>query len=212
VLPRYVDPCSFEASPASVPGDAILTFHPGSTMSVLSASGFLAADQADAYTTALLNLLGAEDPLVVLRETPDHLREAVRRLSPAQLDIPEAPGKWSTRMVIAHLADSELVGSFRFRMVLAHDRPPLQPYDQDLWAGRLSYERADIEEALERFTALRRSNVRLFERCAPSDLARAGLHAERGEESLDRMRRLYAGHDLAHRRQLARIRVAVTGT
>jgi hypothetical protein len=143
-------------------------------MSVLSASGFLAADQVDAYTTALLNLLGTQDPLVVLRETPSHLRGAIHRLPPAQLDTAEAPGKWSTRMVIAHLADSELVGSFRFRMVLAHDRPPLQPYDQDLWAGQLGYERSDIEEALERFTALRR-------------------------------------HDLAHRRQLARIRMAVTG-
>lgn len=181
-------------------------------MSVLSASGFLAADQADAYTTALLNLLGTQDPLLVLRETPGHLREAIQRLPPAQLDTPEAPGKWSTRMVVAHLADSELVGSFRFRMVLSHDRPALQPYDQDLWAGRLKYERADIEEALERFSALRRSNVRLFEHCPPADLARVGLHAERGEESLDHMKRLYAGHDLAHRRQLARIRMAVTGT
>jgi hypothetical protein len=114
-------------------------------------------------------------------------------------------------MVIAHLADSELVGSFRFRMVLAHDRPALQPYDQDLWAGRLRYERSDVDESLDRFTALRRSNMRLFESCAPADLARVGLHAERGEESLDRMRRLYAGHDLAHRGQLARIRMVVTG-
>lgn len=53
-------------------------------------------------------------------------------------------------MVIAHLAGSELVGAFRLPMILAHDRPPLAPYDQDLWATRLHYERANEEESVER--------------------------------------------------------------
>jgi hypothetical protein len=96
-------------------------------------------------------------------------------------------------------------------MVLAHDRPALPPYDQDLWSSGLRYERSDVTETLERFTVLRRANVWLLEQCPPAALARVGLHAERGEESLDRMRRLYAGHDLAHLRQLTRIRIAVTG-
>jgi hypothetical protein len=180
-------------------------------MSVLSASGFLASDQADAYTTALLELLGTQNPLVVLRETPAVLRGAVQRLSPAQLGQPEAPGKWSARHVVQHLADSELVGSFRLRMILAHDRPALAPYDQDLWAARLHYTESNVEDALEQFAVLRRANMRFWTSASSEELARVGLHAERGEESLERMRRLYAGHDLAHLRQLSRIRIVVTG-
>jgi hypothetical protein len=38
-----------------------------------------------------------------------------------------------------------------------------------------------------------------------------GVHAERGEESVAHMIRLYAGHDLLHLRQLARIRGVVAG-
>jgi hypothetical protein len=109
-----------------------------------------------------------------------------------------------------HLADSELVGGFRLRMVMAHDRPSLAGYDQDLWARRLEYRDADAREAFEQFAALRRANVKIWGSLTPADLARVGLHGERGEERLEQMRRLYAGHDLLHRNQLDRIRAAVS--
>ncbi len=180
-------------------------------MSVLSGSGFLAADQASAYRTALLDLLDTQDPLVVLRETPAALRSAVERLSSAQLSQREAPGKWSSRMIVQHLADAELVGAFRLRMVLAHERPPVAPYDQDRWADHLHYDSVDIGEALEQFSVLRRANLRFWTSATPAELTRVGVHGERGEESVAQMRRLYAGHDLAHRQQLARIRILLTG-
>ena len=178
-------------------------------MSVLSASGMLAPGEADQYTAALLELLGEQDPVAVLRETPDALRAELKQFSAAGLGKREAPGKWSARIVIAHLADSELVGAFRIRMILAHDHPAIAPYDQDAWAARLGYEQMDVEECLERFSIIRRGNLRYWSTTSAAELARTGLHAERGEESIAQMRRLYAGHDLAHRRQLARIRKAV---
>jgi hypothetical protein len=180
-------------------------------MSVLSASGSLTPAQAEAYSAALLHLLGTQNPIQVLHDTPAALLEALRRVPPAQLDTREAPGKWSTRIVIAHLADSELVGAYRLRMILTNERPPLAPYDQDQWAELLHYDKTDPHEALERFTVLRRANLSLWASASPATLRRVGIHAERGEESLELMRRLYAGHDLAHLHQLARIRILVTG-
>jgi hypothetical protein len=97
-------------------------------------------------------------------------------------------------------------------MVLAHDRPPLTGYDQDSWAERLRYDESDAEQALEDFAMLRTANLRLLRRSSREDLGRVGVHAERGEESLDYMMRLYAGHDLLHQRQLDRIRRAVAGS
>lgn len=180
-------------------------------MSVLSASGFLTSEEADEYRAALLGLLGTQSPLQVLRDTPAALQAALDRMPAAHQNVPEAPGKWSSAMVVAHLADSELVGSFRLRMMLAHDRPPLASYDQDLWARHLHYEKADPRESLQRFTVLRRANLALWSNASAAALARVGLHAERGEESVELMRRLYAGHDLAHLHQLARIRIVLTG-
>jgi hypothetical protein len=97
-------------------------------------------------------------------------------------------------------------------MVLAHDRPPLTGYDQDLWASRLGYSEVDVHDAFEQFAALRRGNMRLWRKLTPADLARVGIHGERGEESLEHIRRLYAGHDLLHLRQLERIRAALLPT
>jgi hypothetical protein len=113
------------------------------------------------------------------------------------------------REVVQHLADSELVGGFRLRLVLAQDRPPLTGYDQDLWADRLRYRDVDVRDALEQFTVLRKANLRLWEGLRAEDLPRVGLHSERGEESLEHLRRLYAAHDLLHLRQLDRIRAAL---
>lgn len=178
-------------------------------MSVFTNPASRSAEQATAYTSAVLALLGAEDPVAVLTQTPQALRHAIEGLSSEALQAPEAPGKWATNQVLQHLADSELVWGYRLRMVLAQERPPLVGYDQDLWATRLHYDEARVEQALEEFTVLRRANLRLLDRMSPADLERVGVHAERGEESVAHMMRLYAGHDLLHLRQLERIRHAV---
>jgi uncharacterized damage-inducible protein DinB len=179
-------------------------------MSVFTNPAFGAAEHAAAYVAAVLDLLGDRDPLSVLRETLDVLPNAIDGLSPQQLRQHERPGKWSITQVLQHLGDTEIVGAWRFRLILAQDRPTLTGYDQDLWADRLAYADADPAAALELFRAVRRANLRLLERATPEDLKRVGLHAERGEESVGHLRSLYAGHDLLHRRQLARIRAVVS--
>jgi len=178
-------------------------------MSVFTNYSSAAPGHAKKYVATVLDLLGDRDPVVVLRDTPDALSRALQELSPEEVRQPEADGKWSVRDVLQHLSDSELVWGCRLRMVLAHDRPQLTGYDQDLWAGRLHYERADPRQALEQFRVLRRSNLLLLEAASPSDLQRVGVHAERGEQTLEQMVRLCAGHDVLHLRQVERIRGVV---
>jgi len=165
-------------------------------------------DQA-AYIGAVLDLLGDREPVDVLGSTVPWCRAYADRLSAEQLGTPEAEGKWSAAGVLQHLADSELVWGYRLRKVLAEDRPALTGFDQDLWAGRLGYADADPATALALFAALRSANLALLEQASGSDLERVGIHYERGEESVRHMMRLYAGHDLVHRRQLERIAATV---
>jgi hypothetical protein len=177
-------------------------------MSIFTNPASSSASDIATYIGGLLGLLGDQDPARVLRNTPDALKQFLVTVPAHIVTIPETPGKWSIREVIQHLADSELVGGFRLRMVLAHDRPTLTGYDQDLWATRLRYTEVEVHDALEQFTLLRRVNLRLWQNLGPDDLARVGLHGERGEESLEHMRRLYAGHDILHLRQVERIRAS----
>jgi uncharacterized damage-inducible protein DinB len=175
-------------------------------MSVFTNPASGSVEHARAYTTAILDLLGDSKPIDVLKKTEAGLRRAIRGLSKKQLAKPEVPGKWSMRQVLQHLADSDLVWGYRVRMVLAQDRPTLTGYDQDQWADRLGYDEADAEQAIDDFAVLRRANLRLLKRASRDDLKRVGVHNERGEESVEHMMRLYAGHDLLHLRQLDRIR------
>ena len=179
-------------------------------MSQFTAAAATAVADAAAYTAAILETLGDRDPVDVLRATPAAVRQSLAGVPPAAVSKPERPGKWSMGQVVQHLADAELVGGFRYRMILAHDRPPIPGYDQDRWAERLRYAECDVEEALAQLTALRAANLRVLERTSPAERRRVGIHAERGEESIEHQMRMYAGHDLVHLRQLARIRAAVT--
>jgi hypothetical protein len=178
-------------------------------MSVFTNPASGAADHAAAYITAVLGLLGERQAGAVLTETAARLPRAVDGLSASQLREREAPGKWSIVQILQHLADAEVVWSWRMRLILAQDRPPLTGYDQDLWAERLHYGRTDPLEAIELFTVLRRANLRLIDSASAADLKRVGVHVERGEESLEHLCRLYAGHDLLHLRQIGRVRRVV---
>ena len=164
---------------------------------------------AAGYIRALFDLLGDRDPLEVQRELVPALREAIAGLSEADLRRPERPGKWSIAQVIQHLADGELVTGYRYRAAIAQDGIEIAGYDQDAWADNLHYADADVESALTDLAALRAANLRLLSRLTEEEWQRAGMHAERGRESVRQLARLDAGHDLLHRRQIERIKAAL---
>jgi uncharacterized damage-inducible protein DinB len=178
-------------------------------MSVFSNPASRSLEDARAYTAAVLALLGDRPPLDVLESTTRELTTRLEALSARQLSTPEAPGKWSIRQILRHLADSEIVWGWRLRLVLAQERPPITGYDQDRWAVRLQYEDADPGQALAEFAAVRTGNLWLVHRATDTDLLRVGVHAERGEESVAHMMRMYAGHDVLHLRQIDRITATI---
>jgi len=158
------------------------------------------------YTQALLGLLGNQEPLAVLRAQPAELRRRVAELTDEDWRRPEAPGKWAVRDVLQHLADTEIVHGYRFRLILAEETPPVPAYDQDRWAGGLHYDQGDWEELLDEIIVARRRTLRLLESLGPDEWARGGHHAERGFETVAHLCKLLAAHDLVHRRQIDRIR------
>jgi len=177
--------------------------------SVFSNPAGRAEAAAHAYVTALLDLLGDRDPLAVLDELLPALRDLLDGLDGTALRQPEAPGTWSILQVLEHLADQETVNAVRFRSVVAEDEPALRGYDQDQWAARLRYGVADAATVLDELAALRGRTLRLLRSLTPAEHGRVGHHSERGAESVAHLLRLAAGHDLVHRRQIARIRTAV---
>ena len=173
-----------------------------------------AYDAADptAYVQGILDLVGDRDPEALLAEAPARLRAAVDGLAEHDARRPEPPGKWSVLRILRHLADSEIVYGYRMRTIVAAEPsvlPPIAGYDQDAWADRLHYDSGSTKDALADHEAMRRMTLRWLARLSPDERARAGLHSERGEESVDRIVRLLAGHDLNHENQIRRVRAAL---
>jgi hypothetical protein len=161
--------------------------------------------QAEAYRRYLLGALGDDDPAEVQAATPALLR---RLIADAAEDLRTAPaaGEWSVIELVGHILDAEIVLAGRYRWILAHDEPDINPYDQDLWVAGLRHRDGDPDALLALFEALRTANLALWRRTTPAERARVGIHRERGPETLDLTFRMLAGHDRVH---LAQARAAL---
>src|SRR5215475_13516256 len=107
-------------------------------------------------------------------------------------DFAAAPGKWSVRQIVAHLADAELVGAHRFRQVIAEDNPTLIAFDQDAWTANLDYSRRKPKQSLETFRRLRAENYDLLKAVPESAYDRVGNHSDNGRMTLRQLLEGYA--------------------
>ncbi len=140
------------------------------------------------------------------RRGPDLVATVITGAAGAELDYDPAPGKWTVRQILAHLADAEIVAGDRFRRVIAEDNPTLIAYDQDAWARNLNYGRRKISESLDLFRRLRAENYELLKGLPESAFERAGTHSERGRITLRDLLEMYAEHAESHARQLQAVR------
>jgi len=158
-----------------------------------------AAETANPYA----KFLQGQAPLAVLPNTPARLKALAQAIGPARITTPIAPGKWSPRDILCHLADCETVFAFRLRQTLAEDHHIVQPFDPDKWAP--VYRGLDANEALATFAVLRRWNLLLIEAALPAHANKPVTHPERGTMTFATIVETMGGHDLNHIAQLERI-------
>jgi hypothetical protein len=133
--------------------------------------------------------------------------EALNNATDEELRAKPAPGKWSAREIVHHLADSEMTAAVRLRLLLAQDRPAIQGYDQDEFARRLHYDRPH-EASLEAFRYARECTAQLLEQMTEADWLREGTHSETGAYSVEKWLEIYAQHAHRHARQIVASRDA----
>jgi uncharacterized damage-inducible protein DinB len=156
------------------------------------------------YTKRILGNVEGRNAAKVQTATPKKLARLIRGRSAAKLRKRPAPGKWSVAEILAHLADCEVVASWRMRQILGAPGTDIQAYDQDAWAAALHYAKRDARKSLAHFTALREANRALLKSLSSEQWKQFGVHAERGQESIEHFVRLMAGHDVNHTKQIER--------
>jgi hypothetical protein len=141
----------------------------------------------------------------------DGYREVAAALAGAgdeELDARPAPGAWTAREIVHHLADSEMTSAVRLRLLVAEDHAEIRAYDQELFARTLHYDRPIVNSMLA-FQAARATSAELLDRLSEAQWAKAGTHPEHGRYSVERWLEIYAAHAHNHAGQIARARAAL---
>jgi len=157
------------------------------------------------YTQRILSDIEGKEPLAVQAETAEKLERLIKGVSTAELRRRPAPEKWSVSEIIAHLADGEIVGAFRMRFILGSPGSPVIAYDQDKWVTAGHYDQRDPQKSVEQFRVLREANLLLLKSLTPEQWKDYGMHSERGQESIEQIVRMFAGHDINHLQQIEKI-------
>ena len=128
--------------------------------------------------------------------------EALVGANDEELDARPAPGKWSAREVVHHLADSEMTAAMRLRLLVGTDNPQIFGYDQDEFARRLFYDRP-IEASLDAFKTARRATGEILAADDRCGLGARGRHAHRTRPlHAERWLEIYAAHAHRHAEQI----------
>ncbi len=162
-------------------------------------------ETAEQYIGRILGYVEGQDAIKVQRATAPRLKKAIQGLTPSQLKWRPEPAKWSIAEIIAHLADAEIVASWRMRSVIGENGITIQPFDQDAWASVFEYQKRDAKLSLETFRVLRENNLAMLKEIPKETWDNYGMHLERGKESIAHLTRMFAGHDTNHVLQVENI-------
>jgi DinB superfamily len=157
------------------------------------------------YTQRIMAHSEGKQPLAVQAATARKLERSIKGVPTSKLRKRPAPDKWSVSEIAAHLADAEIAIGWRMRLILGAPGTPIAAFDQDAWVTSLHYEKRDPRKSVEQFRVAREANLALLKSLKPEQWKHYGMHAERGQETIEHIVRLIAGHDLNHLQQIDRI-------
>lgn len=147
--------------------------------------------------------LGSREPAAALGDTPGRIRALVETWDDARFERSYAPGKWSARLVLVHLAQTELALGTRVRFAVTQPGYTAQAFSQDDW---LPIDAAtDARTALDVYTTLRRMNMAMWKSLSEEQMNRRFSHPEYGTLTVAWVAAQMAGHDLHHLAQLEKI-------
>src|ERR1700690_729882 len=95
------------------------------------------------YIQRMIAYVEGKRPLAVQAATAKKLERIIKGVPMAKLRKRPAPDKWSVNEILAHLADSEIVGGFRMRLILGAPGTPVAAFDQGAWVISGHYEKRD---------------------------------------------------------------------
>jgi hypothetical protein len=120
------------------------------------------SDEYAPFYAGYVALVREDDVLYLLARQPADLRHLCGGLSDADALARYAPGKWSVKEVVAHLADAERIFAYRALRVGRGDATPLPGFDENAYVPASGADRRPLAELLDEFEAVRAATLALF--------------------------------------------------
>jgi hypothetical protein len=139
------------------------------------------------------------DLLSLLKTQIDETIALWAGLTDAQADYRYEPGKWSTRDVIGHLADSERIMIYRAVCFARAEKNMLPGFDEDAYVANANFGRRSLAELLEELRTVRAATVSFLAGLDEEQLSRRGLANNRPYSVLG-LAYVIAGHERHHRK------------
>ena len=134
----------------------------------------------------------------------DRLREQIGETLGVLRALPEsrgehryAPGKWSIKEIVGHVADAERVFGYRTLRIARGDETPLPGFEQDDYVRNGGFGARTLRHLLDELETVRRGTVLLLEGLDESAMTRRGT-ASGFPVSVRALAYITAGHERHH--------------
>lgn len=159
------------------------------------------ADEYDDFYAGYVARVPPGDLVEILETQIDETHDLVEGLSDAEADYAYAPGKWTVKEVLGHLADSERVLAYRALRFARTDATDLPGFDENAWVPPGSFGDRTPESLAEELRSVRAASVHLFRGLPAEAWTRTGT-ANGAPVSVRALACIIAGHELQHRSTL----------
>lgn len=108
-----------------------------------------------------------------------------------------APGKWSSKEVLGHIADAERIFSYRLLRIGRGDHTPLPGFDENAYVPPARFNARSVQSLLEEFKSVRQSTLALIQGLPAQAWAERGT-ASNNEISTRAIAYIMVGHVSHH--------------
>jgi catechol 2,3-dioxygenase-like lactoylglutathione lyase family enzyme len=155
----------------------------------------------DGYTVSFWTLIqrSPEQVLALYQTGPDALDGVLTGLSETELDLAHAPGGWTIRQIVHHLADLEAATLGQITMAFAEPGRIYRgnPFSPDTWATSLDYAGRPIGASVQLFRAIREHVVQLAHHL-PDVYERSSRKPDGGDNAISLTLSMLSSHALEH--------------
>jgi hypothetical protein len=155
-----------------------------------------------AYAAADIAHVAGDDALAALAIQAERVLELLSNLNDAVVDgVTYAPGKWTLKDVVAHLADDERIFAYRMLCLARRDARALEGFEEKDYARAAEAERRPWPSILADYAAVRHATLTLLEGLPRDAWMYRGV-VNGYEATVRGLAFLIAGHELRHLRAI----------